>query len=113
MTVYNINTATTLAPCNDTLSINAEEQKKLINIDRKRRAEAQKRKNRVINITMGLLMSCLSLAAMILDYVLFNQLECVFAFAIPFVLGLCVSVQSGKVFNFQEVKSMSVICKNK
>lgn len=96
----NTNTATTLSPYNDTFSINTEEQKKLIRIDRKRRAEAQKRKNRVINITMGLLMSGLSLAAMILDYVLFNQLECAFAFAIPFVLGLCVSAQSGKIFNF-------------
>jgi len=100
MTTYNTNTATTLSPYNDTFSINTEEQKKLIRIDRKRRAEVQKRKNRVINITMGLLMSGLSLAAMILDYVLFNQLECVGAFAIPFVLGLYVSVQSGKIFNF-------------
>ena len=99
MTVYN-NTATTLAPYNDTLNISTEEKHQLIRIDRKRKAEAQKRKNRIVNITLGLSMSALSLAAMILDYVLFNQLEGIGAFAIPFLLGLFASLQDEKIFDF-------------
>lgn len=99
MTVYN-NTATTLAPYNDTLNISTEEKHQLIRIDRKRRAEAQKRKNRILNMFLGLSLSMLSLAASAIDYLVFNELEGACVFAIPFLLGLFASLQDEKIFDF-------------
>ena len=98
MTAYNINTATTLAPYNDTLSINAEEQKKLISIDRKRRLEAQKSKNIILNRFMGGMMVLISLSIYAVTEILGgidNE-----AILILTMLGGWVSTQNGKVFNF-------------
>ena len=100
MTVYNNNTATTLAPYNDNLSINADEQKTLICIDRKRRLEAQKRKNRIFNAFMGFSLSVISLIGSAIDYLVFNELEGACVFAIPFLIGLFVSLQDEKIFDF-------------
>lgn len=97
MTAYNINTATTLAPYNDTLSINTEEQKKLIRIDRKRRTEVQKRKNRNLNRFIGfmLVLSSLSLyAATEILGGIDNE-----SILILTMLGGWISTQNGKVFN--------------
>lgn len=98
MTVYNINTATTLAPYNDTLSINTEEQKKLITIDRKRRAEAQKRKNRNLNRFIGFMLVLYSLSLYAATEILGgidNE-----SILILTMLGGWISTQNGKVFNF-------------
>ena len=98
MTAYNTNTATTLAPYNDTLSINAEEQKKLITIDRKRRAEAQKRKNIILNRFMGGMMVLISLSVYAATEILGgidNE-----ALLILTALGGYMAMQKERIFNF-------------
>lgn len=98
MTTYNNNTATTLAPYNDTLNICAEEDRQLIRIDRKRKAEAQKRKNRILNGFIGLILVLVSLSLYAATEILGgidNE-----AILILSVLGAWISVQNGKIFNF-------------
>ena len=98
MTAYNINTTTTIAPYNDTLSINSEEQKMLITIDRKRRAEAQKRKNIILNRFMGGMMVLISLSVYAATEILGgidNE-----ALLILTVLGGYVTMQKERIFNF-------------
>lgn len=97
MTAYNTNTATTLAPYNDDLNINTEEKHQLIRIDRKRKAEAQKRKNRIFNIFMGGMLVILSLTV----YAATEILGGIDNEAILFItaLGGWMATQNERIFN--------------
>ena len=95
MTAYN-NTATTLSPYNNTLSINTEETKNIINIDRKRRIAEQRRKNILLNRFIGIITIMTSLTM----YTITEIMGGIDNEAILFItiLGTWISLQKEKIF---------------
>lgn len=95
MTAYN-NTATTLAPYNNTLSINTEETANLINLDRKRRKAEQRRKNTILNRFVGIATIMTSLTL----YTITEIMGGIDNEAILFItiLGAWIALQREKIF---------------
>ena len=95
MTAYN-NTATTLAPYNNELSINAEETANIISIDRKRRKAEQKRKNAILNRFVGIATIMTSLTL----YTITEIMGGIDNEAILFItiLGAWIALQREKIF---------------
>lgn len=95
MTAYN-NTATTLSPYNNTLSINTEETKNIISIDRKRKIAEQRRKNILLNRFIGIITIMTSLTM----YTITEIMGGIDNEAILFItiLGTWIALQKGKIF---------------